>query len=48
MVVRERNALITVVFQGPAQHRGGYAAVSPLRLRGAAVAAARDILAQMH
>ncbi len=48
VVVRERNALITVVSQGPAQHRGGYAAVSPLRLRGAAVAAARDILAQMH
>jgi len=48
VVVRERNALITVVSQGPAQHRGCYAAVSPLRLRGAAVAAARDILAQMH
>jgi hypothetical protein len=48
VVVRERNALITVVSQGPAQPRGGYAAVSPLRLRGAAVAAARDILAGMH
>jgi hypothetical protein len=48
VVLRERNALITVVSQGPAQHRGGYAAVSPLRLRGAAVAVARDILAQMH
>jgi hypothetical protein len=48
MVVRERNALITVVSQGPARPHDGYAAVSALRLRGAAVAVARDILAQMH
>jgi hypothetical protein len=48
VVVRERNALITVVAQGPAQPGRGYTAESPLRLRGAAVAAARDILAQMH
>jgi hypothetical protein len=48
VVVRERNALITVVAQGPARPRRGYAAVSPLRLRGAAEAAARDVLAQMH
>jgi hypothetical protein len=48
VVVRERNALITVVAQGPARPHGGYVAVSSLRLRGAALAAARDILAQMH
>jgi hypothetical protein len=48
VVVRERNVLITVVAQGPARPRGGYTAESPLRLRGAALAAGRDILAQMH
>ncbi len=48
VVVRERNVLVTVVAQGPARPRGGYVAESPLRLRGAAVAAARDILAEVH
>lgn len=47
VVVRHRNVLITVVAQGPAKPRRGYAAVSPVHLRAAAVAAARDILGQM-
>ena len=47
VVVRHRNALITVVAQGPAKPRRGYTAVSTAHLRAAAVAAARDILGQM-
>jgi hypothetical protein len=47
VVVRDRNVLITVVSQGPARARGGYAAVSAPVLQGAAVAAARDILTQL-
>ena len=47
VVVRDRNVLITVVSQGPARTRGGYAPVSPPLLQAAAVAAARDILTQL-
>jgi hypothetical protein len=48
MVVRDHNVLITVITEGPARLRGGYARVSPADLQAAAVAAARDILAQVH
>jgi hypothetical protein len=48
LVVRDHNVLITVISQGPARPRGGYARVSPSQLQAAAVAAARDVLAQVH
>jgi hypothetical protein len=48
VVVRDHNVLITVVSQGPAKARRGYSAASPPELQAAAVAAARDIVAQMH
>jgi hypothetical protein len=48
VVVRDHNVLITVVAQGPARTRRGYAAVPPLELQAAAEAAARDIVAQIR
>jgi hypothetical protein len=48
VVVRDRNVLITVVAQGPARARGGDEPVSSSLLRAAAVAAARDVLGQLH
>jgi hypothetical protein len=48
VVVRDRNVLITVISQGPARPRGGYARVSPAQLQAAAVAGARDIVARMR
>jgi len=48
VVIRDRNVLITVVSQGPARARRGYAAVPPSQLQAAAVAAARDIVARMR
>jgi hypothetical protein len=48
VVVRDRNVLITVVAQGPARARGGDEPVSSSLLRVAAVAAARDVLGQLH
>jgi len=48
VVVRDHNVLITVVAQGPAQARRGYTPAPPAQLQASAVAAARDILAQMH
>jgi hypothetical protein len=48
VVVRDHNVLITVVSQGPAKARRGYSAATPLELQAAAVAAARDIVAQMR
>src|SRR5262249_11439504 len=47
VVGRYRNVLITVVAQGPAKPRRGYAAGSPAHPQAAAVAAARDGLGQM-
>jgi hypothetical protein len=48
VVVRDHNVLITVISQGPARPRGGYARVSPSQLQAAAVAAARNVLARVH
>ena len=47
VVVRDRNVLITVVSEGPADHQGGYSPASPPQLQAAAAAAARDILAHL-
>jgi hypothetical protein len=48
VVVRDHNVLITVVAQGPAKARRGYTPAPPAQLQASAVAAARDILAQLH
>ena len=48
VVVRDRNVLITVVSEGPARGRGGYQPVSPAALQAAAMAAARDVIAQLR
>src|SRR6266516_6405997 len=47
VVVRDHNVLITVVAQGPAKARRGYTPAPPAQLQASAVAAVRDILAQM-
>jgi hypothetical protein len=46
VVVRDRNVVLTAVLQGNSG-RGGYGAVSPAQLRAGAIAAARDVLAQL-
>ena len=46
VVARDRNVLVTVVFEGDSG-RGGYAAVPVSQLSAGAVAAARDVLAQL-
>ena len=46
VVVRDRNVVLTAVLQGNSG-RGGYGAVSPAQLRAGALAAARDVLAQL-
>jgi hypothetical protein len=46
VVVRDRNVLLTAVLQGNSG-RGGYGAVSPAQLQAGAVAAARDVIAQL-
>ena len=46
VVVRDRNVVLTAVLQGNSG-RGGYGAVSAAQLRAGAVAAARDVLAQL-
>ena len=46
MVVRDRNVLVTVVFEGDSG-RGGYNAVPVSQLTAGAVAAARDVLSQL-
>ncbi len=49
VVARERNVLVTVVFDGLAHSPGGkYGPVSVPQLQAGAVAAARDILAGVH
>jgi hypothetical protein len=48
VVVRDHNVLITVVSQGPAKARHGYTPAPPAQLQAAAVAVARNILAQVH
>jgi hypothetical protein len=45
LVVRDRNALITVKLQGSRSHRGGYGPVSVPQLQAGTVAAAREVLA---
>ena len=46
VVVRDRNVVLTAVLQGNSG-RGGYGAVSPAQLRAGAIAAARDVIAQL-
>ena len=46
VVVRDRNVLVTAVLQGNSG-RGGYGPVSTGQLRAGAIAAARDVLAQL-
>jgi hypothetical protein len=46
VVVRDRNVLVTVVFEGDSG-RGGYTAVPVSQLSAGAVAAARDVLSQL-
>lgn len=49
VVVRERNVLVTVVFDGLAHSRTHhYGPVSAAQLRAGAVAAAREVLARLH
>ncbi|MGE5136214.1 MAG: hypothetical protein ACM32E_25285 [Gemmatimonadota bacterium] len=49
VVARERNVLVTVVFDGLAHSPGGkYGPVSVPQLQAGAVAAARDVLASVH
>ena len=49
VVARERNVLVTVVFDGLAHSPGGrYGPVSVPQLQAGAVAAARDVLAGVH
>ena len=48
-MARERNVLVTVVFDGLAHSPGGrYGPVQVSQLQAGAVAAARDILAGVH
>ena len=46
VVVRDRNVVLTAVLQGNSG-RGGYGTVSPAQLRAGAIAAARDVIAQL-
>ena len=46
VVVRDRNVLVTVVFEGDSG-RGGYHSVPVSQLSAGAVAAARDVLSQL-
>ena len=46
MVARDRNVLVTVVFEGDSG-RGGYSAVPVSQLTAGAIAAARDVLSQL-
>ncbi len=46
MVARDRNVLVTVVFEGDSG-RGGYQPVPVTQLTAGAIAAARDVLAQL-
>jgi hypothetical protein len=46
VVARDRNVLVTVVFEGDSG-RGGYAAVPVSQLTAGAMAAARDVLSQL-
>ncbi len=46
VVVRDHNVLVTAVLQGNSG-RGGYGPVSPSQLRAGAIAAARDVIAQL-
>ncbi|MGI8446129.1 MAG: hypothetical protein ACR2MP_02865 [Streptosporangiaceae bacterium] len=46
VVVRDHNVLLTAVLQGNSG-RGGYGPASPAQLRAGAVAAARDVIAQL-
>ena len=49
VLVRERNALVTVKLQGlDHSSRGGYGPVSVAQLRAGAIAAVRDVLAGLH
>ena len=47
VVARDRNVLVTVVFQAPHGHTARYGPVSPVQLQAGAVAAARDILSKL-
>jgi len=46
VVVRDRNVVVTAVLQGNSG-RGGYGPVSPDQLRAGAIAAARDVIANL-
>jgi hypothetical protein len=46
VVVRDHNVVLTAVLQGNSG-RGGYGPVSPAQLRAGAIAAARDVIAQL-
>jgi hypothetical protein len=48
VVARDRNVVVTVVFQGPHTHTGRYKPVSSTMLEAGAVAAARDVVSQLH
>jgi len=48
VVVRDRNALVTVASQGLNHPAGGYGPVSVRQLEAGAVAAARQVLAGLH
>jgi hypothetical protein len=48
VVARDRNVIVTVVFQGPHGHAGRYGPVAPALLQAGAAAAARDVLSQLH
>lgn len=49
VVVRDRNVLVTIVFDGLARSRNGkYGPVSTAQLHAGAVAAARDVLDRLH
>lgn len=48
VVARRRNVLITVMMDGLVTKDGRYGPVSPVKLRAGAVAAVRDILAQLR
>jgi hypothetical protein len=48
VVARDRNVVVTVVFQGPHAHTGRYKPVSSTLLEAGAVAAARDVVANLH
>jgi hypothetical protein len=48
VVARDRNVIVTVVFQGPHSHTGRYGPVAPALLQAGAAAAVRDVLSQLH